>query len=413
MSTKHTLYLMLGAAAVIFLRRPSLFIDGQVYAEEGTTYFQFAWYAPWWKALLVPHLGYFALWPNLCALIAARVLPLADVANFFPAAAAVVQLLTVYLAIECEALAEHRALAGLICLIAVPSEEVWGTTITSMFYLALCTGLILISRPEKLQVLRFGTLLLGGLTGPASCCFAPFFIIRAILQKSRMTIRHAVLITGCAVLQGSLVLSALRHSARGLPISQKMEALGSEIFLKSLITGFGSRLALHGALHFVRPGMEAYAVLWVLCIPFLLFLYWVACTGGVTARRLIALALWSITFNMLGALGSATNLMRGDDRYFFAANAFIFLAILLCASRTKHILAKTAMVLVMLSCTTDYFIYTIRHPTQPDWRVQVAQWQADPSTPLKVAPATWGSVLRLTRTHPDENLRADTFDAWR
>jgi hypothetical protein len=228
-----------------------------------------------------------------------------------------------------------------------------------------------------------------------------------------MAVVHALIITGCALLQGGLVLSAMMHGARGMPIRQKIEMISAEICLKSFVMGFGSRLALRGVLHFVEPGLAAYLTLGILCVPFLLFLLWVARTGGAPARWLIALALWSITFDMLGALGSAEDLMRGDERYFFAANAFFFLAILLSAGRTRRLLPKIAVALVLLSSVTDYFIYTVHHPKEPDWREQVVRWQADPSTPLQVAPATWGRTLRLTRDHPNLNLRPDTFDAWR
>jgi hypothetical protein len=391
--------LMLGALLLIVLRRPGLFIHGQIFAEEGTAYLQFAWCAGWWQTLLTPHLGYFSLWDNLCSLIAARFIPLREVAVVLPVCAAAVQLLTVYLAISCEPVERYRAVAGLVCLIAPPADEVWCNTINSQFYLAIATGLILISSPARLRILRCATLLLAGLSGPVSCCLAPFFILRAALRKTRVLILQAFLITACAVVQAAVILAALEHHTRSVPLHERLELLGPEIFLKTFVTGFGSRVSLHVLLALIHPGPVAFTILWLLCIPCLVAACYVARSTDATAGWLVALGLWSITFNLFGALGSATDLMRGADRYFFTGNAFLLLAFIHCAFRTRRRLAIAAASLILLSSVADYFIYTVMHPKEPDWRAQVADWQRDESTPLVIAPANWGPPLHLSHNH--------------
>ena len=90
------------ALLVLFCRLPRLLLHGRILAEEGTTYLRYAWDATPLRAMLAPHQGYYSLLDNLCALIAARLLPLSAAALFFTWSAVAVQLLLLFLVVECE-----------------------------------------------------------------------------------------------------------------------------------------------------------------------------------------------------------------------------------------------------------------------------------------------------------------------
>src|SRR5690349_9841021 len=68
----------LAAAGLIIARAPALFSAPRLWAEEGTRYFPTAFHKGWLPSLLQVQHGYYALWPNLAATLAARLVPLAS-----------------------------------------------------------------------------------------------------------------------------------------------------------------------------------------------------------------------------------------------------------------------------------------------------------------------------------------------
>ena len=93
-----------GALLYLCLRTPYELLHGFVYDEEGSVYLRYAWDASLGRALIAPHQGYYALFPNLCGLIAARVLPLEQAGHFLFGAEIAVQMLLVYMLVQCESL---------------------------------------------------------------------------------------------------------------------------------------------------------------------------------------------------------------------------------------------------------------------------------------------------------------------
>src|SRR6201996_316060 len=175
------------ALVVLFCRLPRLLLHGRILAEEGTTYLRYAWDATPLRALLAPHQGYYSLLDNLCALIAARVLPLSATALFFTWTAAAIQLLLLFLAVQCEAFRTplQRWLALFALLLATPNFEIWLSLENCQWLLVVAAAVILISSTRRLFLLRSATLALGALSGVTTMPLIPLFWLKAWRERSR------------------------------------------------------------------------------------------------------------------------------------------------------------------------------------------------------------------------------------
>lgn len=404
--------LLLGAALLVLLRSPLLLLHGRVYAEEGTTYLRFAWDTTWAHALLATHQGYYALVPNVVALVAARVVPLTWVALLFPWSALVFQLLAVWLAIRCDAFAGHKTklLAVLVVVLSPPSGEVWLNTINSQFYLAICTALILISKP---RLSHLAILLLSGLTGVVSCFLLPFLWLRAYVERTRLALTQAILLSACTALQIVLVLRAgLRHVDHHL--AYLIEACADKnvlfVFFTSLPAKYFANFASAHATAALLPAILLLVVLAVLLSRVMSY-------GGRPAVLLISMAIWGEACALFCGIdvGSLIVFPYANPRYFLFCNVCIGLAIVLAWSSSlpttrMHLIVRCLLGATLLSGTVDYIRTRKMAAAGPDWPSQINLRGQTPNRPIRIAPADW-SPLYLAPGHPDLNLPDDIYDS--
>jgi len=346
------LFLLVGLL-VLFCRLPRLLLQGRVFAEEGTTYLRYAWNATPLRAFLAPHQGYYSLLDNLVALVAARLLPLSATALFFTWIAAAVQLLLLFLAVECEAFRTplERWLTLFALLLVAPNLETWLSLENCQSILAVAAAVILISSTRRLFVLRAATLLLGALTSITAVPLIPLFWLRVWQQRSRRAVVFALSITLPALLQGAVLFHAIRTGDR--PISSHqfrvlVAYISSRVIALPLTTGRGAQY--FGRFLFEHSGMSWMLTLYatsavLLLLGFLLFRQ--------TSRAALFLffgALLSSTFDWYGCFSCTYNRLPissgGEGRYFFAANAMLLLALLLAATRaTPRWISRAAAIL--------------------------------------------------------------------
>jgi hypothetical protein len=234
-------FLLAVYALCVALRSPTLMLHGRIFAEEGPVYLRHAWVHQPIRALLAPHLGYYSLWPDLCGIVAARVFPLSHAAIVLTWCAFLAQVLAAFLIVECEVFEslESKSLALAVLLLA-SNLEVWLNTINTQFYFAICAAVILISQGSRLRVARYGALLLGGLTGPVVACVAPFYLLRAYLNRSKDAIAQSALLLLCALIQFAVVLSQLSIGAR--EVSFRPKGIAPVLLVRYLVPSFFSKL---------------------------------------------------------------------------------------------------------------------------------------------------------------------------
>jgi hypothetical protein len=412
------------ALLVLFARAPRLLFQGRVYAEEGTTYLRYAWDATPIRAMLAPHQGYYSLLDNLCALIAARLLPLSATAIFFTWTAAAVQLLLVFLAVECEVFRTplQRWLALFALLLVTPNFEVWLNLENCQSILAVVAAVILISSAQRLFALRTATLVLGALTSVTTMPLIPLFWLRVWRERSRGALVFALGITLPAFLQSAVLLHSIRAGNR--PVSPHqfralVAYLSSRVIALPLTTGRGAQyydkfLFQHRDLGWMFALYLTSACL--LLLGFLLF------RGTSHAALLLYFgAILSATFDWYGCFTCSYRLLPfssgGEGRYFFAANAMLLLALLLAATyASPRWISRAAAVTFAWLLFTGVFHYFRMRPylnDYPAWSPQVHRWQMDERQPILVAPGLWQTnPLYLTHQHPNRaDLPVNVYDS--
>lgn len=416
--------LLLVALVLLFCRAPRLLLQGRVVAEEGTTYLRYAWNATPLRALLAPHQGYYSLLDNLCALIAARLLPLSATALFFTWTAAAVQLLLLYLAIECEVLRTplQRWLALLALLFATPNFEAWLSLENCQSILAVAAAVILLSSTRRLFALRTFTLALGALTGVTTVPLIPLFWLKAWHERTRRALVFALSITLPAFVQSVIVLHAIRAGDRPVSSHELRAYLAyatSRVLVLPLTTGRGAQY--FDAFLYRHPGIGWLLALYAVSAALLLLGFLFFRKASRNALLLYVAALLSSAFSWYGCLPCTYDLLLrsrgGEGRYFFPANSMLMLALVLVATEaSRRWLARAAGIAfawLMILGVFHYFRMRWYLNDYPAWLPQVRQWQLDERRAIILAPKFWETnPLHLTHRHPNRSdLPADAYDS--
>ena len=423
--SRSNLILLLAAFLLLFLRAPIPLLRGFLYAEEGTTYLRYAWDTPLVHALLAPHQSYFSLYPNVCGVIAARLVPLEYVGIFFGWTTIAVQLLMVWVVLQCEIFDTFRlkAIAVAVSLLTVPTITVAMSSIFAQFFLAVCTGVILMSSTERLRVFRGSVLLLGGLTGVANCILTPFFIWAAWRDRSRVRAVQAGVLVVCTVIQVIVVHHMMQFQDRGLTRHSTLPfLLGTYLINGPLSHILTSWSGYAGCRVLLSPLLARWSsILWILAeiaaVASFFFFVWLLIRGGTTARRFGQIAFFSLVVGLMGALPLNEKLMcDAGARYLFLCNVFVGLG-LICALKTEQRLSGKMPrgVALLLACilisgiNDDVSLWT-RPPFLWDWQTEVAHWRSDPTYELRIAPEYWPGVV-LTPKHGNADLPAYIYDS--
>jgi hypothetical protein len=387
-----------------------------VYDEEGTVYLRYAWDCGFWRSLIAPHQGYYSLFANLCGALAARVLPLAQAGHFFYWAEIAIEMLLVYMVVQCEALPgwKEKAVAVAVVLLSPPTSDVAMGTIHAQFYLAVMTAVILVSSAERLEWVRIGALALAGLTGVTSCALLPLFIVQAWRERSAGRVAQTVMLAACTIAQVPALLPQAQifygpHSAfhfySGAIVANGMLAhfFTHWSYVESC-KAIGSP-KLYDLQTWLWVGLELASGLYIAAVVVL------AWRGGRAAKLLVLAALLSlaVSFRRNGALND--DLMCGSGgRYFFIFNLLVGLSLVLVWQSGLRLRSVVSCAL-LICCLVSGALDLRRNDQWPRlvWSQQVAYWEADPDYKLRIRPSGWPE-LKLASEPGNKKLAANVYD---
>jgi len=410
-------------AVALITRIPSVLAARRFWAEDGATFYRFAFEFGVFDALLSTQVGYFLLIPNAAGAIAAGALP----PEFAPLAAIsisfVVQLLPA-IAIATGGSPEFskgwRLPVALALVLLVPmSEECHLNTANSQVHLMLCTALILAGRVGRGTPERFRqcVLVVGGLTGLASVALVPLFwlragfAVRAREERARGRVVHAVLLSLCAALQiGAIAVStdAQRRSFSFDPATL-ITWVGTNHVALPLLGDDRAEEIGDEAVRALRKGeLPTGPMAAALAAAAALFaLAWRA--GSATPRWLLATGAFAVLTSYFGAMGMKLNLVVPylGHRYSYASNALLALGIFaalgptsLLGRRPRAIVAAIVAWLVLIGAA-GYFTVRDLVSVGPSWPEEVAAWRRDPASTLAIWPNGWTLELPASTAVPE------------
>jgi hypothetical protein len=390
-------------AALICIRLPAVVWNGRFYAEEGEFFFAYAWHMPWDRALLHNLGGYLNIVASGSTLLLEKAvrggwISLENAPYFTEAIALSFQVCPAILVLTSRAdwLRPWWAPPLALLIMATPplTEQVWLQTLHSQFHLALCAGLILATETVgalALRAFRIVLLVLGPLCGPATIVLAPFFVLRALIERSRERwLQTAALLAASAV---QLLMFYAPSGERGYHIDPLVLASVMSvrhIALPLLGAGFAASLVAHP----VQAALEAGVVPWTAVAACLIVF------GGLT---LAALARWreapvwllipALTLagvSYFGAIHGGARLLTLDwaTRYSYVPLALAGLSLIAFANTFRGAASKVFLALSVWIGFIGAIGYA--HPLHslsegPDWRKEVAAWRVDPEHRL----ASW------------------------
>ncbi len=393
-----TALLLLLAGA--FLRCPSILLHGRIWAEESDVFLVGAWSRTFASELVAPEFGYYSLWDNFFATVAAHPAILPWAALLFSWSAVLLLLVVGALLYQAEFLPTRlsKTLAVLSLILVAPSVETWLNLINSEFFFGLAAAVILASDAARHRLARGFMLALAVLSGPLTTLLTPFFVLRALLTRRRSEITQAAIVTAGALLQVGIALTTHTSNRK---VHLDPLTFGPVLFNKQVVLLFFDRLLaketylfMRYQLHFSRPLLLA---TWAFAILTAATLAWLL-RGSRPALILFGIGCYFALLETALALnGGLAHVGPGaGERYAYTPNALIQLALLTAAfSFTipwQRNAARILVALTLISGAIDYALFPIREPGAwkgEPFRQQALRWQHDPTTALHAFPDGW------------------------
>jgi hypothetical protein len=232
----------LAAAAILFLRRPIAFLHPQFFAEDGAVFFLQAERNPV-ASVITPYSGYLHLGLRLVALAASPLDPRwIPVVYFYASIAAFLALI---LALFSPRLGFPRPWLLALGVVLVPHNgEVFDSLTNAQWLSGLGLVLLAMARdPEgpRDRALDAGFAAVASLTGVFSIVFAPIFVARAAVRRTRDALwLAAIVVVGGLVQDYELNTSSFPPDAGTPAVLHVAATFGNRVWLGLLMTPHAS-----------------------------------------------------------------------------------------------------------------------------------------------------------------------------
>lgn len=370
---------LLGAAALLLLRCPPIWLSPRLWAEEGAVYLPAALEGGFWGSLFDLHLGYYSLLDNVVIGVAA-LFPLQYAAHFTVYTAALITLVpvAVVLTLPSPWWPDLRSQCVLVlALLLLPGEETYLNLVNSQFFLAAACALLLvvdIERASRRQQLAMALLLVvSALSSPQACFLLPAFWLRSLQNREPALRRLCIVFSMAALVQALCVIAALLQGGlqggRGLQaafsLTAFLKALARDVWLNPFFRGLRDHWQAR-ALQSIAGYLLLVCSIWIL---------WQA--RAAAALRVLALALLSVALlSLLASVG-----MAGGQRYAYASSVLLLLIVLGALRQPGGAGTRRVVLgLLLLSLFSQASMYPMLseryfHPSWPSWRAALREWR--------------------------------------
>ncbi|MDB6169400.1 MAG: hypothetical protein JWM88_2264 [Verrucomicrobia bacterium] len=351
--------------AVLFLRRPEVFRHPQFWAEDGAIFFVQADVLGA-RAIAQSYGGYHLFLPRLVAAAASALDPRWIPAVYFWSSIAMVAGVT-FVLFSPRLELRHPVLCALALVLVPHSGEAFQSLTNAQWVLAMGLILLLVARdPERPVdgIVDVAIALFVGLTGVFSILFAPLFLLRAALRRSRASWLLAAVVAGAASLQ----FFTYRHA--GLPESTSRDPAGGLVRVVALRTW--------GSLLLPPPKAEAAATGWLAAGAFLATVGLAGVGMRDPASRTTRLMLWGAIAMTLGVIvykfrrdsGVLFGLGNGD-RYFFGAKVLLLWLLVLGWDGPLRWFVRIACGVVICASLSAFRFVPYEDYHWPEWAARI------------------------------------------
>lgn len=381
--------LLVAFTAAIILRTPHSLYPPRFWGEDGTQFFCYAHNNGLWSAFIKTHQGYHSLWCN-CAGIIASLVPLTEAPLVTTLAGLLSQLssaiIVLWGGIESLGSPLKKSLALCILLLVPSNTEVGLNVANSQFLFCTACGLILVGDTRTLKGPKRILLLIASINGPVSCFLTPVFLLKAWREKSaERFVQFLILFCGTLVELLSLYYGrAETHRPLVIGANRLVGVIFSHLFLAPFTTRslFTFHLeALNGAIT---------VSVWLLVAVFMVSILY-CIRHNKDAKWLCASSFVVLVCSLLGVLDATTkDLMLYGDRYFYAPQVLLFIALLVCALGNcpkERLILKAALGIFLLLGAIEYPVLPPQITEGLSWQGEVEKWKQDHTYKLHVWPS--------------------------
>lgn len=411
---------------VAYARLPELLIEPRFWAEEGASYFSYAYNHNWLVNLFSPQYGYNTLYNSIVTSLAA-VVPLEYAPAVTTYLAFIVQLSVSTAAIWwdiplLDSLTKKFVIALFIQILAYP--RIWTTTIGVQYWLCVLSLLILLynhnAKDRKIFVLQNCLLTMNGLTGILSCILIPAFVLKSVTTKSRRVMTHTAILILCSFVQVAVFLNFYSSKDAALNsrfgdfnllyvLSKTIRFLITvpfyERYMFSSPIGEALEIALRKSLSVITgpaiysPQYDFYLLEMFMGLMLIFYLFVLM----YKKIRQLDTQLLAISIFLVTAVSTYFSVnSSGGPRYSFAPSIMIMLLVV-GAVNDKTIpkaLSYIAVILVTLSLTVSLNHYrgnmmggVAYDASWPKWKEEIKVWKTDHNYPIGIWPPGWTITL--------------------
>lgn len=414
--------ILLSAILVSVYPQPKLFSQPRFFAEEGTSYFSYAFNHSWIENICHPQYGYFTLYNSLVTSLA-TVLPL-ELSPFVTTYLAfMVLILASCVVIRSDIPGLNSNLKRFIVTISIHQllyATAWLNTIGVQYVLCVIAYLILLQNNiynHSFSVtIRCFILILCGLTGVTSCFLAPAYIYKAIILKSKQLAIYSCILICCLSFQICIFFTALISNDASLNnrflhhdiitlIGIFFKYITYQFFVPLLGLGvLDSRLISYAEQYIASKftfiaivGYEAMPVL----IGLVIFMFILLLT--IKTIRTLEVKLFAMCFTIISILSTVLSInMSGGPRYTYIPSIMliVFFVSTLSNSAINTYLRYIAIMLISSSILVNMIERPILingfayNDKWPNWINEVQMWRKNDNYILKIWPPPWQMVLQ-------------------